>query len=166
MPEDSAPPPDAPQPEPTGPDALADALRRLGEALEFLSHLATAEFDRLKLRFRRVAMWAIVVAAGVVVLLAILVSATGLLLVGIAQAIAELCGGKMWLGSLLTGGGVLILVAAALAIGLWSWQKSAFEATREKYAARKRRQRTQFGRSVDPLSDHPHETSSSSADAS
>ena len=93
-------------------------------------------------------------------LLAILVSATGLLLEGIAESIAQLCGGRMWLGSLITGGGVLLLGAAALAIGLWSWQKSAFEATREKYAARKRRERAKFGRSVDPASDPVHQTSS------
>jgi hypothetical protein len=161
MPEDSAPPPDSPS-EPRGPDALADALRRVGEAFEILSHLAAAELDRLKIRLRRLAMWAIVAAAAVVVLLAILVSATGLLLVGIAESITAVCGGRAWLGALITGGGVLLLGAAGLAIGLWSWQKSAFEAAKEKYAARKRRQRAKFGRSVDPVSDHPDHPSTSS----
>jgi hypothetical protein len=163
MPDESAPPPE-PTHEPRGPDALADALQRVAEALDFLSHLAASEFDRLKLRLRQLAVRAIVAAAGIVVLLAILVSATGLLLEGIAESIAQLCGGRIWLGALITGGGVLMLGAAALAIGLWSWQKSAFEATREKFAARKRRERARFGRSVDPASDPVHRTSSDTAD--
>jgi Putative Actinobacterial Holin-X, holin superfamily III len=163
MPDESAPPPE-PTHEPRGPDALADALHRVAEALDFLSHLAAAELDRLKLRLRRLAVWAIVAAAGIVVLLAVLVSATGLLLAGIAESVAQLCGGRMWLGALITGGGVLLLGAVALAIGLWSWQKSAFEATREKYSSRKRRERAKFGRSVDPESDPVHRTSSDTAD--
>jgi hypothetical protein len=155
MPDDAAPPPpeskssDTP-PEPSGPDALAEALRRVAEAREYLVYLLAAEIDRFKLRLRRAAMWAVVGITALVILLALLVAAAGLVLVGVAQWLGELMGGRMWLGSLLTGAGVLVLGAAAVAFGLWSWQRSAYEATRERFAARRRRQRGKFGRSVNP----------------
>src|SRR5438128_1108790 len=91
--------------EPTGPDALAEALRHVAEAREYLIHLAVAEINRFKLRLRRAAIWAVAGLTALVLLLAILVASAGLLLFGIAQLIGQWLGGHLWLGLMITGGG-------------------------------------------------------------
>src|SRR5437868_3963615 len=84
-----APPHSEPHPEgtakPTGPDALADALERVAEAREYFAHLLAVEIERIKLRFRRAATWAVVGITALVLLLAILIAAAGLLLEGLAE---------------------------------------------------------------------------------
>jgi hypothetical protein len=161
MPSDGATPPHAdsdPSPHsdsdesrqaPRGPDALADALQRLAEAREYIAHFIAAEVERLKLLVRRAAIWAIAGLTAVVLLLAIIVAAAGLLLFGLAQLVGSLLGDRPWLGGIIVGGGVLALGILLLAWGLWSWQASAFNAARERFAARKRRQEARFGRSVE-----------------
>ncbi len=162
MPSDGATPPHAesdPSPHsdsnesrqapPRGPDALADAIQRLAEAREYIAHFIAAEVERLKLRLRRAAIWAIAGLTAVVLLLAILVAAAGLLLFGLAQLVGSLLGDRPWLGGMIVGGGVLVLGILILVWGLWSWQASAVNAARERFAARKRRQEARFGRSVE-----------------
>jgi hypothetical protein len=134
---------------PTGPDALADALERVAEAREYFAHLLAAEIERLKLRFRRAASWAVVGLTAVVLLLAILIAAAGLLLEGLAELIGTWLGGHPWLGAVIVGGGVLLIGVLAIGWGLWAWKASAYEAARERFAARKRRQEGRFGRSVE-----------------
>lgn len=144
--------------EPTGPDALAEALRHIAEAREYLIHLAAAEIDRFKLRLRRAAIWAVIGLTALVLLLAILVASAGLLLFGVAQLIGQWLGGRLWLGLMITGGGILLIGILAIGWGLWSWQTSSFEAVKERFAARRRRQKGQFGRSVqdeDADNEHP-----------
>jgi hypothetical protein len=135
--------------EPTGPDALAEALRRLAEAREYFAHLVAAEVESFKLRLRRAAMWAVIGLTALVLLLAVLVAAAGLLLAGLAELIGSLLGGHLWLGTLIVGGGVLLIGALAVGWGMWAWQASAFDAARERFATRKRRQQGRFGRSVE-----------------
>ncbi len=141
--------------QPTGPDALDEALRHAAEARDYFAYWLAAEADRLKLRLRRVAMWAIVALAGLAILLAIVMTAAGLLLVGVAELINNLLGGQAWQGAIITGGGLLLIAGMAIALGLWSWQKSSFEAVRHRFAARRRRQQAKFGRSIEPPDEHP-----------
>ena len=134
---------------PTGPDALNEALNRVGEAREYFTHLVAAEIERLKLRLRSAAAWAVVAITALVLLLAILVAAAGLLLFGLAELIGNLLGGHTWLGLVIVGGGILLLGAGAVAWALWAWQASAYDAAKERFATRRRRQQAQFGQSVD-----------------
>ena len=140
---------------PTGPDALADAVERLGEAREYIAHLIAAEIERIKFRLRKAAIWTIAGLTALVLLLAILMAAAGLLLNGLAQLVGSLLGDRPWLGAVIVGGGALLLGVLLLAWGLWSWQMSAFDAARERFAARKRRQEARFGRSVDSAEEGP-----------
>jgi hypothetical protein len=141
--------------QPTGPDALDEAIRHAAEAREYFTYWLAAEAGRLKLRLRRIAMWAIVGLAGLAILLAIVMTAAGLLLVGVAEFIGGLLGERLWLGAIITGGGLLLIAALAIALGLWSWQKSSFEAVRHRFAARRRRQQAKFGRSIEPPDEQP-----------
>jgi hypothetical protein len=153
-----APQPSGPEPhaaeqsqpaEPTGPEALAEALRHVAEAREYFVHLLTAEIERFKLRLRKVAVWAVVGLIAIVLLLALLAAAVGLLLFGLAELVGSLLGGYVWLGAVVVGGGMLLIGILAAAWGLWAWQASANDAVRQRFAARKRRQQDRFGKSVD-----------------
>lgn len=137
----------------TGPDALQEALERVAEARENLVYLAAVELDRVKLKFRRLIIWAVVAVAALIVLLAILVSATALLLFGLADLIGAACGGRTWLGALIVGGGILLLVAGGVYGGAAGWNRSAFNAAKRRYQERKRRQREQFSPRLDPNDD-------------
>src|SRR5262249_43102981 len=138
--------PDPTRDEPIGPDALADALHRVAEAREYVVHLAAVEIERLKLRFRRAAVWAV---AGITALVLLLVAAAGLMLEGLAELVGSLLGNRPWLGAVVVGSGVLLIAVAAVIWALWSWQASAYDTARERFAARRRRQKARFGRSVD-----------------
>ncbi|HEY2762108.1 MAG TPA: hypothetical protein VGI75_15225 [Pirellulales bacterium] len=135
--------------QPTGPDALHEALHRVGEAREYLAHLVAAEIERFKLRLRTAAAWAVVAITALILLLATLVAAAGLLLLGLAELIGNLLGGHNWLGLVIVGGGILLLGAGAVAWALWAWQASAYDAAKQRFAARRRRQQAEFGHSVD-----------------
>src|SRR5262249_55899137 len=141
--------------QPTGPDALDEALRHAAEARDYFAYWLAAQADRVKLRLRRAAMWAIVGLAALAILLAIVMTAAALLLVGVADLISKLIGGQSWLGEVVPGVGLLLIVALAVALGLWSWKKSSFEAVRHRFAARRRRQRAKFGHSIEPPDEQP-----------
>jgi hypothetical protein len=138
---------------PTGPDAFNEALNRVAEAREYLVYLLAVEFDRLKLKFRRLIIWAAVAVAALVVLLAILVAAVALILWGLADMIGSALGGHTWIGALIVGGGILLLGSGAIYGGMWRWNRSAFHAARRRYTELKRRQRARFGHSLDPRDD-------------
>jgi hypothetical protein len=143
--------------EPTGPDAFNEAVRRVAEAREDLVYLLAVEFDRLKLKFRRFVILAGVAIAALIVLLAVLVSATALLLWGLADLIGGAFGGRTWVGALIVGGGVLLLAVGGTYGGIWSWNRVAFRAAKRRYEGRKQRQRDKFGHSVDPRADQSPE---------
>jgi hypothetical protein len=135
-----------------GPDAFAEAMQRLAEVREYASYLATAEIDKLKLKARRIAILAVAGIVAGILGLAILVSAAALLLQGVAGFIGDLVG-RPWAGAIITGGGILALVAIGSWLGLRAWQAASFKALQKRYEYRKQKQRTQFGHSIDPLDD-------------
>lgn len=144
-----SPPPN----EPTGPDAFNEAVRRVAEAREDFVYLLAVEIDRLKLKFRRFVILAAVAIAALIVLLAVLVSATALLLWGLADLIGGAFGGRTWVGALIVGGGILLLAVGGTYGGIWGWNRAAFRAAKRRYEARKQTQRQKFGHSVDPQDD-------------
>lgn len=137
---------------PAGPDAMADAVRRLAEARDYAVYFVAAETERIKLKVRRVLLW---VAAGVVAALlvvTVLVTATALLLWSIASVISNALDEELWVGALITGGGILLLTGLTTWIGLWAWKSSGFRATRRRFERRRDRQRQTFGRDVETQS--------------
>lgn len=139
----------ADDPSATGPAAAEEAIERMAEARAYAEHLLAAEIARFKLRMRRMVLWAIAGVAAVLLLLTVLVTATALLLWGLASMIGQLLGVGDWLGALITGGGILLLAALGVWLGLWSWTAAAFARTRQSFAGRKELQRQTFGRDVD-----------------
>jgi hypothetical protein len=127
-------------------------VTRVAEAREYFGHLLAAEVDRFKLKVRRILLWTAAGVVALVLLLTVLVSAAFLLLSGIAAAIGNLLG-HLWIGDVIIGGGILLLAAGGAWFGLNRWRAAAFKAVKQWFEARKRRQRVEFGRSVDPSED-------------
>src|SRR5271170_4341500 len=103
-PTDSAPPP----PSPAAP--LADAAARLREIPDYLEYLITAKLNQLRLWFRRLRR---AVYLSFLLLIGVATAAgTGVFLLcrGTAEVLGELVG-RPWLGDLLTGAVLLMILA-------------------------------------------------------
>lgn len=123
----------APNGLPEGTEAVQQLFRRIGELLEHFTHYLGVRKDLAAAKARRVLLKLIAAAAAAVVLAAIVFTAAGLVVVGIAHGLGTLFGNRMWLGELVTGAGLLAMMAAALWILLGKWRKDACQRTIQKY---------------------------------
>jgi hypothetical protein len=89
---------------------------RLPELRSDLSCLAAVQVDRARLAFTRVVAGVVRSFFVTIAIAGILATAASLLVVGIAGGIAAALDGKVWLAQVITGAGVLVLIAAAIAI--------------------------------------------------
>jgi membrane protein implicated in regulation of membrane protease activity len=130
----------------------AEALRRLqqqvGELQAYVAHFVSAKVDGITLSIRQVAVWIVLGVVGLTALAGLLVTAIVLLCVGAAAGLALLFGGQLWLGQIVMGGGVLVLLALALFIGVRTWQRGWRQQKVQQYDERQLQQRAAFGRSV------------------
>jgi hypothetical protein len=134
------------------PNPAAQAFARLGrdvnELKAYASYYLSAKADGVKRTVRNVAMYAAVGVIGLIAGGAIIATAAGLLIVGLARALGELFGGRVWLGDLVAG----VLVLALLGLGVWLMLKKLTGTWRSqtvlKYEQRKQSQREQFGHDV------------------
>jgi hypothetical protein len=134
------------------PNPAKQAVDRLtkdfDELKEYAGYYVAAKVDGIKQTVRNVGLYAALGLVGAVVGAAILATAAGLLVVGIAHLLGVLFGGRFWLGDLVTA--VLILGAAGAGAyfmmnkltGTWRSQ------TLKKYEQRKQTQRERFSRDV------------------
>jgi hypothetical protein len=74
------------------------------------------QVDRARLAFTRVVAGVVRSFFVTIAIAGILATAASLLVVGIAGGIAAALDGKVWLAQVITGAGVLVLIAAAIAI--------------------------------------------------
>ncbi len=136
-----------------GPEALAELLGNLAEALDYVGYLLAAKAGQLKLRARRLLILAVLGALAALVGLVVVIVSVWLALAGLAGAIGQLCGGRPWLGELIVGGTILLSGAAGIWFGLRRMRKSGLASAKQRFAARQARQAERFGRTV-------HETAS------
>jgi hypothetical protein len=124
---------------------LLDDLRKIRE---FGAYYLSAKKDRLQLGVRQALIWGAVGFLGVCVLLTLLVTAVVLLLVGLSRGLGEAFGEASWLGPTVLGGGIVLLLASAVAIGLW-WLRSSYrKKTVEKYEKLEAHQRATLGEDI------------------
>ena len=129
-------------------DAFASVRRQLRQVQEFINFYLLVQADRLKLAVRKLI---IAVAAGILLLIAgaaFLVTAAVQVCIGIAHLLTIAFGGRAWLGDLVTGVVIWIVVAGGTYLGISSIIKKSRKATMEKYEQLRQQQRTQFGRDV------------------
>jgi hypothetical protein len=138
-------PTEGPGPEP---DVLKVLLKQFRELGEYFSYYVSAKTDSVKLSLRNVILWMVLAALGFVAVVALMVTASWLLLIGIAEGLSALCGDRSWAGNLMTG--VLVLAGLGLATyyTLAKRARCSRERTVEKYENCQARQQARFGHDV------------------
>jgi len=132
--------------------SAAEALRRLQQQIRelqaYCAHFVSAKRDSLLLSIRQIVLWVVLGVVGLIALAGLLVTSLVLLLDGAATGLGLLFGGRLWLGHIVVGGGVLVLLALGMFIGVRTWQSRSRRQKVQQYDERQLQQRTTYGHSV------------------
>ena len=134
--------------EPSPEEAFRRLLQQLEELQEYSTHFVSAKVDGLMLSARQLLIWAVLGIVGLLALAGLVVTAIVLCLGGAAGGLGSLLGGRLWLGQLVVGGGLLVLLTLSILIGVRTWQRRSRQQKVQQYDERQLQQRTAFGRSV------------------
>jgi hypothetical protein len=107
---------------------------RLPRMRREIARFASAHADRVRGTIRRAAIGAALGVLAAVVGIAVLATAAVLLVNGIAGGLAAAFGGNAWLGNLVAGVGLLLLVGVAIAVLLRRDRTKRMRALAERYA--------------------------------
>ena len=148
-------PPAASHPDPVNEDGknpAAEAFHRIkndiGELKEYASYYLAAKMDGIKRTVRNIGLYAALGLVGLIAGGAIVATAAGLLIVGLAELLGHLFGERYWLGDIVTG-----LLVLGLIGGLAWWMMNKLtntwrSQTVKKYEQRKQSQRERFAHDV------------------
>jgi len=129
-----------------------EALRRLQQQIEalqaYFTHFVSAKVDSFLFSSRQLALWTALGIMGLLALAGLIITAMVLLLGGAAAGLGLLFGGRLWLGQVVVGGGLLSLLALAIIVGMRTWQHRSRQQKVQQYDERQLQQRTAFGRNV------------------
>jgi len=120
---------------------------RFGEIREYASYYLATKTDALKSKLVWIAIYAALAIVGGIVGIAVLATAGVLLVRGIADGLGAAFG-KPWLGELVTGLGLLLLLGLGVVIGLKVMSGSFKRKLMAKYEQRHQEQRERFGADV------------------
>ena len=134
--------------EPSPEEALRRVLQQLEELRAYSTHFVSAKVDGLRLSARQLVVWAVLGIVGLIALAGLVVTAIVLCLGGAASGLGILFGERLWLGQLVVGGGLLLLLTLSILIGVRTWQHRSRQQKVQQYDERQLQQRTAFGRSV------------------
>ena len=131
-------------------DGFKRATQLLGEYKEYASYYMATKIDGIKSSARNIGIYAGLGIAGLMAFSALITTAVALFLIGAAMGLAHIFDPpKYWLGALIVGLAILVLVGVGAAVGLSKANAGFRKATVDKYEQRKRWQRGQFGRDVE-----------------
>ena len=133
---------------PSPDEALRRLLQQLEELRAYSTHFVSAKVDGFILSVRQLLVWMVLGIVGLIALAAVVVTAIVLFLGGTAGGLGQLFGGRLWLGQLVVGGGLLLLLTLSILIGVRTWQRRARQQKVQQYDERQRQQRAAFGHSV------------------
>jgi len=143
-------PPESSQAPPPHFEGFQRAMQLLGEYKEYASYYMATKMDGIKSSLRNVGIYAGLGIVGLIALSALITTAVALFLIGAAMGVAHLFDPpKYWLGALIVGLAVLVLLGVGAGVGLSKANAGFRKATVDKYEQRKRWQRGQFGRDVE-----------------
>jgi len=135
--------------DPGASEAFASLGARLLQDAEeigaYFKLLLATRADRARLRAREAALRAAGVAAALLALSALLVTAVVLVTSGLAGALTELTGGRAWLGELATGALLLTALALGSRLAARAWRRRQLERNRRKYDELERAHHARFG---------------------
>jgi hypothetical protein len=123
-------------------------VARIGELREYASYYVAANVDRLRLSGRVTLMWSILAMVGGLAVVSVFVTASVLLVIGLATGVGQLLQGRTWLGQLIVSAAILLVgsggVWLVLYLSLRKYQRSLVE----KYELRKKDERTEYGTDI------------------
>jgi hypothetical protein len=127
---------------------LGDVTTTLREVIEYANLYVETRKDTMRATLRSLIWKAALGAVAGIAGATILIVATVYVLWGIADAVGLLFGEHHWLGRLVTGLAVFLIVALAAYFGIKSLTKKARERTIKKYESRQQHQKQRFGHNV------------------
>ena len=134
--------------EPSPPEALRHLQQQIEELQAYFTHFVSAKIDGFLLSGRQIALWIVLGLMGLLALAGLVITAIVQLLSGAAVGFGLLCGGRLWLGQVIVGGGLLLLLALSIFIGMRTWQHRSRQQKVQQYDERQLQQRAAFGHSV------------------
>ena len=135
-----------------GPEALRRLRQQLAELGDYARLFVEAKKDAMLVTLRKLALWGVAGIVAVSVLCTMLITATVLGMIGLAQLIALALGDRLWAGNLIVGFGLILLVALGWFVTMGLVQRRFHKKTVKKYAKRHQAQRSQYGHDVESRS--------------
>src|SRR5262245_55853246 len=108
--------------EPSPAEALRRMQQQIGELQAYFAHVVSAKVEGVRVSVRQITIWVVLGVVGLLALAGLLVTALVLLLEGAAVGLALRFGGRLWLGQIVVGVGVLVLLSLGMFIGMRTWQ--------------------------------------------
>jgi hypothetical protein len=120
-------------------DSLTDASQYVSEAISYGKWYLAAQADRIRSTIRNALLMAVIGIVGAIIALTVLVTATVLLCVGVANSIGMVLGGRLWAGDLITG--LLVVGSLSLIALVFSRRmiRSAGQRTQAEYEKKRAR---------------------------
>jgi hypothetical protein len=137
--------PNRPTSEPSPASAFSEVAERISEVRDYAAYYFAAQRDRILAFLRTMLVYAAIGLVGAVAAATVAVVAVVLLVRGIAESLSVLFGDRPWLGDLVTGAAILLVIAGALFIGIGYLTRSFKRHTISTYEKRKRQQRVDHG---------------------
>jgi hypothetical protein len=123
------------------PGPLDPLIANLAEIEKYLTNYLVATKDRTLAAARRTLVVAVAAICVAVVVLTLIVTATFLLLHGLANAVAYGTGAAAWVGEVVVGAAIIAGCAIVGFLGARGWLHSASRTVRQKYEQRHLAQR-------------------------
>jgi len=130
------------------PHPLAGLFSQVRELVDHANLYVETRKDVLRGAVRRAAWAAVLGAVGGLAGATIIIVAAVYLMSGIAHGLGTWLGDEFWLGELITGLAVLLVLAGAAFFMIKRTNRKARERTIEKYERRQQQQRERFGHSA------------------
>jgi arginine exporter protein ArgO len=113
-----------------------------------MTHFISAKIDTWVLSARQLALWAALGVVGLTAAVGLVITAIVLVLVGAAEGFALLFGGRWWLGAIVVGSGIIVLLILGVLIGMRTWHSRWRQQKVHQYDERQRQQQATYGHSV------------------
>jgi hypothetical protein len=130
------------------PNPLEPLLEQIAAVRAYAQHYFEAQTDAARAAVRRTILKAAAGLGAAIVAVTFVIACTIMLAEGLAQLIGIVAGDRPWVGNIVLGGGVLLILA--ISVGFYVAQKlrTARELTIRKYENRHYAQRAKFGADV------------------
>jgi hypothetical protein len=110
----------------------------VGALQAYVTHFVSAKIDGWVLSARQLALWVALGVVGLTAAVGLVITAVVLVLLGAAEGLALLFGGRWWLGALVVGGGTVVLFPLGILIGMRTWNSRWRQQKVHQYEERQR----------------------------